>query len=72
MVRSGFTPSGLGDSLPLQFVGGLQHHCVILWAVFTFFVRVFIAAKGHGVVFWFVQHRRMVIDSRVSLCRLTF
>ena len=29
-VRSGFTPSGLGDSLPLRFVGGLQHHCVTL------------------------------------------
>ena len=38
-MRSGFTPSGLGDSLPLRFVGGLQQHCVILWAVSTFFVR---------------------------------
>ena len=55
-VRSGFTPSGLGDSLPLRFVGGLQHHCVILC---------------HGVILWFVQHRCVVIDPRVSLCRLT-
>ena len=63
--------SGLGDSLPLRFVGGLLHHCVILWAVSAFLVRVFIAASGHGVVLWFVQHRRVVIDSRVSLCCLT-
>ena len=54
-VRSGFTPSGLGDSLPLRFVG-LQHHCVILC---------------HGVIDpWFVQHRWVVIDPRVSVVRL--
>ena len=29
-VWSGFAPSGLEDSLPLRFVCGLQHHCVIL------------------------------------------
>ena len=70
-VASGFTPSGLGDSLPLRFVGGLQHHCVILWAVSTFSVRVFIAASGHGVVLWSIQHRWVVTDPRISLCRLT-
>ena len=70
-VRPGFTPSGLEDSLPLRFVGGLQHHCVRLWAVSTFLVRVFPAASGHGVILWFVQHRWAAIDSRVSLCRLT-
>ena len=62
---AGFTPSGLEDSLPLRFVGGLQHRCV-LWAVSTFSVRVFIAASCHGVVLWFVQHRWAVSDSRFS------
>ena len=57
--------------MPLRFVGGLQHHCVILWAVPTFLKKVFIAASGHGVVLGFIQHRRVVIDPRVSLCRLT-
>ena len=71
-VRSGFTPSGLGDSLPLRCVGGLRNHCVILWAVSTFSVRVFIAASGHGVLLWFVQHRWVVIDPGVFLCGLTF
>ena len=66
-VMSGFTPSGLGDSLPLRFVGGLQHHCVKLWAVSTLLVKVFIVASGHGMTLWFVQHRWAVINSRVSL-----
>ena len=68
---SGFTPSGLGDSLPLRFVGGLQHHSVVLWAVSTLLVRVFISASGHGVILCFIQHRWAVVDSRVFLCRLT-
>ena len=34
-VRSGFTPSSLVESLPPRFVGGLQRHCVVLWAVST-------------------------------------
>ena len=71
-MKSGFTPSGLGDSLPLRFVGGLQHDCVILWAVSTFFVTVFIAASCHGVVLWFVERRWAFIDSRASPCPLTF
>ena len=29
-VGSGFTPCGLGDSLPLRFVGGHQHHRLVL------------------------------------------
>ena len=55
-VRSGFTPSGLWDSLPLRFVGGLNTTVVVLC---------------HGVILWFVQHRWVVIDPRASLCRLT-
>ena len=70
-VRSGFTPSGLGDSLPLRFVGGLQHHCVILWAVSTLSVSIHRGLRSRRVFFWFVQHRWAFIDSRVSLCRLT-
>ena len=66
-----FTPSGLGDSLPLRFVGGLQHHCVVLWAASTFLVRIFIAASCHGVVLWFVQRCWAFINSHVSLYRLT-
>ena len=53
--------------MPLRFVGGLQHHCVILRAVSILLVRVFIAASSHGVVLWLVQHRWAVIDPRVSL-----
>ena len=36
--------------MPLRFVGGLQHHCVILWAVSTLKTKAFIAASCHAVV----------------------
>ena len=65
-MRIGFSPSGLGDSLPLRFVGGVQRHCVIRWAVSTLITKAFIA---YGVVLWFVQHR-WAIDSRVSLTEI--
>ena len=65
-----FLRSGLRESLLLLLVGVLQYHCVILWAVSTFILKAFIAASCHGVVLWFFQHRRVVIDPRFSSCRL--
>ena len=55
-----------GNSLPLRFVGGLQRHCVILWAVSTLTAKAFIAASRHSVVLWVVQHR-WAIACRLSL-----
>ena len=57
-------------SLCLLLVGVRQYHCVILWAVSTLMAMAFIAAFCHGVVLWFFQHRRVVIDPRFSFCRL--
>ena len=50
--------------------GGLQHHCAILWALSTLKTKAFIAAFCHGVVLWFVRHRWLVVDPRVSLSSL--
>ena len=61
--------SGLRGSLYLLLVGGLQHHRVVLWAVSTLITKAFIEASCHGVVLWFVQDRRVVIDPRVSLAK---
>ena len=33
-------------------------------------MKAFIAASCHGVVLWFFQHRRVVIDPRFSFCHL--
>ena len=52
--------------LPLRFVGGVQRHCVMLWAVSTLLTKAYIAASCHSVVLWVVQHR-WAIDSRLSL-----
>ena len=65
-----FLRSGLRGSLYLLLVGVPQYHCVVLWAVSTFTTKAFMAASCHGVVLRFVQHRRLVIDPRVSFCRL--
>ena len=62
--------SGLRGSLHLLLVGGLQYHCVVLWALSTLIRNAFIAASCHGVVLWFVQHRRVFIDPRASLTEI--
>ena len=62
--------SGLRGSLYLLLVGVLQDHCVVLWAVSTLITKAVMAASCHGVVFWFVQHCRVVIDPRVSLIKI--
>ena len=58
--------------MPLQSVGGFQHHCVILWAVSTLITKAYIAAYCHGVVHWFVRHRWRVLDPRLSLSVVWF
>ena len=55
-MKSGFTPSGLGE-----FVDS----AVRRWSPTP------LCDTCHSVILWFVQHRKTVIDSRVSLCRLT-
>ena len=62
--------TGLRGSLPLRSVGGLQHHCVILWAVSILITKAYIAASCHGVIRRYVGDRRLVLDPRVSFCLL--
>ena len=54
-------------SLYLLLVGGLQYQCVMLWAVCTLKTEAYIAASCHGVVLWFVQLRKVVVDPHVTL-----